>query len=227
MPTLQKQQFGLLLASPLFRGLTEKDVRSLLGCLDTLPRTYRQDAYVLRAGEPARGLGLVLSGGVNVVREDWWGRRTIVAAVGPGRIFGESYAFVSDAKLGVSAVAVQNSEILFLDPKKALVTCSNACGSHARLVSNLVAALAAKNRVLNEKLAILSRSTTREKVLAYLSVESRRAGAATFEIPFNRQELADYLSVDRSALSTVLGALRRGHVLSFEKNRFTLLRRGI
>ena len=223
---LQKQQLDILLAAPLFRGLSEKDVRTLLGCLDSAPRAYKKGSSVLRAGEPARGLGLVLSGSVNVIREDWWGRRAIVAAIGPGRIFGESYAFAPDAKLGVSVIAAQNAEVLFLDPKKALATCSNACAFHARLVSNLVAVLAAKNRLLNEKLAILARPTTREKVLAYLSAESRRAASATFEIPFDRQELADFLSVDRSALSTVLAALKRDHVLSFEKNRFTLLKRG-
>ena len=124
----------------------------------------------------------------------------------------------------VDVSAVQDSQVLFLQVGKILRTCPRSCGHHARLIQNLLAVSARKNLALNRKLGYLTLPTTREKALAYLSDESRRQGSGTFSIPFDRQELADYLSVDRSALSAVLGALRREGLISFQKNQFTLHR---
>lgn len=213
---------NVLLHSPMFQGMDEQKILSVLTCLAARRHSYPKGNYVLRAGEPVDTFGFVLEGSAHVVQEDFWGNRNIIADIGVGEIFAESYACAVGTPLSVNVIAQENTTILFLNVRRALTTCSTACEFHNTLIRNLVAMLAAKNLRLNEKLQHVTQRSTREKLLSFLSAESGRRGSATFEISFNRQQLADFLSVDRSAMSNELCKLRDEGVLAFERNRFEL-----
>lgn len=212
----------VLRLSPLFRGLEGAQILSVLGCLNARLRTYVKDETILAEGKPVQAFGLVLEGGALVTREDFWGNRNIIAGIGPGEVFAESYACTAGAPLAVSVVARERTAVLHLNAASVLTACASACAHHSALIRNLVGMLAAKNLRMNEKLEHMSQRSTREKLLSFLSAESRRAGRAAFDIPFDRQQLADYLSVDRSAMSAELCRLRDEGVLAFHKNHFDL-----
>ena len=205
-------------SSPLFRDIAPADLASLLDCLDARERAYEKGAWLLRRGEWTDRLGLVLSGTVHILREDFWGSRSIVGLAGPGEIFAESYALAGEP-LEVSVLAASDARVLFLRVETALTGCG-------QLTRNLTALLAEKNLTLTRKMRHMARRTIREKLLSYLSAQALRSGGAEFDIPMDRQQLADYLAVDRSAMSAALGKLRDEGVLEFRKNHFRLLEPG-
>ena len=211
-------------AAPLFRQISAEDLGELLTCMGALRRRYRRGELILRRGNRVERLGLVLSGAVHVVKEDFWGNRTIVGLAEPGEVFAESYACLSTEPLEVSSLAAADTEVLFLDAGRAVAGCGRGCAAHAQLSRNLLALLAGRNLALTRKMGHMARRTTRDKLLSFLSAQALRAGSSDFDIPLDRQQLADYLAVDRSALSAVLGKLRRAGVLTFHKNHFHLLR---
>ena len=220
-----EQYFEVLLASRLFAGVSRGELEAMLVCLGARTAHYARGSEILRTGEQIRCLGLVLSGTVHVLREDFWGNRNILTAAGPGEVFGESYACLPEKTTPIRASAAEPAEVLLLEVRRVLTTCPSACAFHARVIRNLLEVLAVKNLAMNEKLIHLTQRTTRDKLLSYLSACSARAGSPEFEIPYNRQQLADYLSVDRSAMSAELSRLRAQGILECHKNRFRLLRR--
>lgn len=208
---------------PLFAGINGNDMRGMLGCLNARSAVYAKDATVFLAGDPARRVGLVLAGAVQVVRDDVFGNRAILAKLGPGDLFGETFACAAVEILPVSVTAVSNCKVLLLDYRRIIDTCSSSCIFHSRLIENMLKILAGKNLMLNQKIEALSARTTREKLMAYLASQASRAGRRQFDISFSRQELADYLAVDRSALSREMGAMQREGLIHFDRSRFELL----
>ena len=217
--------FDALAACALFEGVSREDRAAMLQCMQARAVDVAKGEAVFRAEGPAEYVGILLSGGVRVFREDFDGHRTIQAAVRPGDLFGETFACAGLSRLPVTAEADRPSRVLLIRMKRLIETCPSACAFHNRVVMNLLKAMAAKNLLLNQKLEITSRRTTREKLLAYLSAQARDAGSDSFVIPFDRQGLADYLGVDRSALSAEIGKLRREGVIESDRSAFTLLHR--
>ena len=213
---------ALLRRSPLFEGIADSDILPMLRCLSSREVRYSRVEFLLLAGSPLRELGVVLEGEVLLFTEDYWGNRNIIASLSPGDLFGEVFACSPDLPAQVSAEAAANAAILWLDGEKVLSPCCQSCAFHRALLHNLFQVVTAKNRLLTEKIGYLTRRTTREKLLAYLSHCAQTARSSHFTIPFNRQQLADYLSVDRSAMSNELCKLRDQGVLTFDKNHFTL-----
>lgn len=220
---MQNNFMNLIHGSVLFAGITTRETEKMLACLNAKQAKYQKNEYILRAGETNGYVLLLLQGGVCIVQEDFWGNRNIISKIVPGDIFAEAFACVPGARLSVSVTAEIKSTVLFLDIGRILTPCGASCPFHGRAVQNLVACLAGKNLHLTEKLTHITQRTTREKLLSFLSAESIRQGASEFNIPYNRQQLADYLSVDRSAMSAELCRLRDEGVLVFHKNRFELL----
>lgn len=218
-----EEYFSVLRGCWLFRGLSEQELRAVLGCITARRKLVEKQQILFHAGDTVPQAGIVLRGRLHIFREDFWGNQTILASIEPGDLFGEVYACLSGTPADVSARAVQQTDILFLDMDHLLAACPSGCAFHARILSNFIGVLAQKNRMLNQKIHHLTQRTLRSKVLSYLSQQSALAGQSTFCIPYNRQQLADYLSVDRSALSAELGRLRDEGVLRFRKNTFTLL----
>ena len=210
-------------SAPIFSGIAPEEQKKLLACLSAVPHSYGKGEYIFSAGENAQRMGLVISGCVCVVNEDYWGNRSILARLEEGDLFGEAFACSGMEKLPVSVVCTEKSEVLLMDYSGVMTTCPHACTCHTQLIRNLVQELAEKSVRLTEKMEHVLRRTTREKLLSYLSAAAERAGKASFTIPFNRQELADFLAVDRSAMSAELGRLRDEGILEFKKNQFKLL----
>ena len=207
--------------APLFSGIRDEEIGAMLQCLQASEAKYARAVSILRSGEVVESVGLLLEGAVLVVQEDFWGNRNLIARIQPGQLFGESYA-CSGAPLGVDVVADSPSRVLWLNVHRVLSVCPNGCAYHSRLIRNLLSVLAEKNLRFKEKLDHMGQRTTREKLLSYLSAEARRQKSSEFDITFNRQQLADYLSVERSAMSAELGKLREEGVLDFERSHFRL-----
>ncbi len=212
----------ILISSSLFVGISEGEIEPLLSCLSAKKRQYEKNAFIFSENESVSSVGLILSGGVHVIKEDYWGNRDILAHLGPGELFAEAFSCAEMAKLPVSVIAIEKAEVLLIDCQKIITTCPTSCAFHTRLIQNLLQILASKNILLMQKIEQLSKRTTKEKLLAYLSAESKKAASSTFTIPFNREELADYLSVDRSAMSNELSKMRDAELLTFSRNHFEL-----
>ena len=219
---MEDKYFEVIRQAVLFEGIREEDLKKMLDCLSANVRKYTKDSYIFHYQENVHAVGLMLEGSAIVLTEDYWGNRNIVANIEKKMTFAESYACVSEKVMGVSVLAKTDCVVMFLDMKKVLSICSSACSFHNRLIQNLVSLMAKKNLMMNEKLTYLTRRSTREKLLAYLSENSKKTGTANFTIPFDRQQLADYLSVDRSAMSNELSKMQKEGILTYHKASFTL-----
>lgn len=217
-----KEYYGLLKKSKLFHGITEEEMDHMMGCLMAVEKKYKKNEFIYRVGDKITSVAFVIEGSVHVIKEDYWGNQYIITEIPKGQIFGETYACLENSNIEVNAVAAKDCEILMLELNRILNTCPKACNYHTKLISNLVNVIALKNKVLTGKMEHISQRNTKDKILSYLSEISLREGSSSFEIPFNRQQLADYLAVDRSALSKELCKLRDEEVLSFNKNYFEL-----
>ena len=218
-----KQFHPVMEQCPLFEGIQMEDLGAMLGCIGGRTLKVAKGQPVFREGDPATHVGMVLSGAVQLVREDYYGNRSIVAHIGPAELFGETYACAGVAALPISVIADTDSQVLLMDCHRITTTCSSACAFHSRIIYNLLRLVATKNLVYDQKIQVTSRRTTREKLLTYLLDQAKLQGSNSFTIPFDRQELADYLEVDRSGLSAQISVLRREGILESEKNQFRLL----
>ncbi len=207
----------------LFSGVGEEEIRAMLDCLQAKLCTYKKGGYVLRQGEHLDRILVLVSGKLHIQRDDYWGNRSIINMVSVGEMFGEAYVAPESGTLMNDVLAVEDSTVIFFDVKRIITVCSSACRFHSMVVQNLFFAISEKNRKLMQKLTFMTKRTTREKLIAYLSEEAKRQNSSAFSIPFNRQQLADYLSVDRSAMSNELCRMRDEGLITFEKNRFELL----
>lgn len=218
-----KRYLQLLKRTRLFFGLGDDELEAMLGCLHARLQTYKKGEYVFRQGEQLDKITVLVEGKLHIQRDDYWGNRSIISIVSPGEMFGEAYAAPDSGALLNDVLAVEDSAVIFFDVRRILTVCSSACAFHSMVVQNLFFAISEKNRKLLHKLGHMSKRSTREKLISYLSEEARRNGSGSFSIPFNRQQLADFLSIDRSAMSKELCKMRDEGLLQFEKNRFSLL----
>ena len=217
-----EQYLFILRNSPFSQGMTEEEILSVLHCVNATVQHKQKDEYILRVGDRTESMGLVLRGSVLVLQEDLWGHRNIMHRIGPGEYFAEPFAATAGSVLNVSVVADEDSEIMMLNMERFLKTCPHACAHHGRMVRNLVSVMARRVLDLNEKLTHMAKRSTREKLLSYLSAESIRQGKLAFTIPYDRQQLADYLSVERAAMSVELGKLQKEGLLKTNRNHFEL-----
>lgn len=210
----------ILETSSLFTGFSREELTDLLPLLQARQVRWGRGAYILHAGEPVQSLGVVLTGSALVIQEDYWGSRNLMAALGPGDCFAETFACAPGLPLNVSVVADAPTEVLFLNVERMLSGVGTA-GSE-KLSHHLLREMARKNVAFSMKLTHLGQRTTRAKLLSYLSTESQRQGSSEFDIPFSRQQLADYLLVERSGLSQELSKMRDEGLLEYRKNHFLL-----
>ena len=217
-----KDFLPVIRSAQLFSGVSEDELTAMLSCLKAEKRDFPKEDFVLRSGDTADSIGLALAGTVLVIQEDIWGNRNILSKAGPGQTFAAAYACAPGSVLNVSVVAETPVTALFLNVKRILNVCPSACAHHSRIIRNLLSELAEKNLRFNEKLTHMGQRTTRSKIMSYLSSEAQRLGKYEFDIPFSRQQLADYLAVERSGLSQELGKMRGEGLLDFHKSHFVL-----
>lgn len=218
-----KKYIPLLERTKLFAGLSYEETEKMLRCLNAKQRAFKKGELVLRQGESVKSIMVLAEGKLHIQRDDHWGNRSIISIIGVSEMFGEAYAAPDSGAMLNDVLAVEDSMVLCFDMERLISVCPEACSFHSAVVRNLLFAISEKNRKLVQKLGYMSERTTREKLIAYLSDEAKRNNSSSFSIPFNRQQLADYLSVDRSALSNELSKMRNDGLLKFCKNRFELL----
>ncbi len=206
----------------LFHGIREDEIRHMISCLSAREKTYKKNEVIFRAGDTVHEIGLVESGSVNIIVNFYWGSSSIFGHIGRGEIFAENYAAISGKELICDVVAAEDSEILFLNIDKLLTTCQSGCRFHHRLIHNLLRISALKSLSLSSRMMHTAPKSMRDRLLSYLSEQATVNGSTHFTIPFNRQQLADYLGVDRSAMSNELSKMQKDGLISFKKNEFTL-----
>ena len=217
-----KKYFEILRKCPLFSEIESDDLMPLLGCLRAEAKSYGKKEVIISEGEAARYVGIVLSGSVQIEMGDYYGNRTILSSAEPSELFAESFACAEVKSIPINVVASENCQVMLIDCRRIMHSCTNACNFHSQMIFNLMRIVATKNIIFHQKIEITSKRTTREKLMAYLMFQAKRAKQSRFEIPFDRQELADYLGVDRSGLSAEISRLKAEGVINCRKNQFEL-----
>jgi len=213
---------AVLEKAALFSGTSATEIESMLGCLGTRTRSYDAGEYVFHMGDKTNSVGLVLEGRVEIENVDVWGNVSVIDTCGAGQLFCEEYAAIPDEPLMVDVVALEKTRIMFLTAGKVLTTCPHACPHHSRTSLNLTTMIARKNLSLSRQIFHAAPKSIRGKLLSYLSYEANMVGSDEFDIPFNRQQLADYLGVDRSALSNELSKMQKEGIVETKRSHFKL-----
>lgn len=212
-----------LTQTSLFSGISQADLSALLSCLAAVERRYSKGAVILAEGEPTQWMGLVLEGRAIISCADVWGKSSILGFAEPGAVFGEAYACVPGEALLISVCAAEETRVLFLNVGKLLTVCGNACPFHVRLIRNLLSISAGKNLQLSRRIFHTTPKSIRGRLLSYFSECAKKSGSLTFTLPFNRQQLADYLGVDRSAMSSELSKMQRDGLIQVQGGTITML----
>lgn len=217
-----KKYLEILRNCKLFENIADENLLAMLSCLGAEVRSYTKNQNIFTEGERASHMGILLSGTAQIVRVDFYGNRSIVTNIEPPQLFGESFACTETKSIPVNVIAEKDCEVMRIESRKMLHPCCNVCEFHSRMIFNLMKEIAAKNMLLNQKIEIISRRTTREKLMTYLLIQAKKHGSS-FTIPYDRQELADFLEVDRSGLSAEISKLRKENVIECKRNFFRLL----
>lgn len=220
-----KKYLEILRNCKLFEKIEDKNILAMLNCLGAEVRSYTKNQNIFTEGEKVSHMGILLYGIVQIIRMDFYGNRSIVTVIESSGLFGESFACAETKSVPVNVIAEKDCEIMFIDSRKILHTCCNACEFHSQIIFNLMKVIAAKNLLLNQKIEIISKRTTQEKLMTYLMMQAKQYGSSSFTIPYNRQELADFLEVDRSGLSAEISKLRKENVIECRRNFFKLLKK--
>ena len=208
--------------SILIKGIKTQELSSMLGCLRGVIKKYDKGETVISEGDKLNKFGLLIEGKLQVVQYDYLGNKSVISVIEPKQIFGEAFAYVNkNSSLDVEAI--EKSKVLFLDSDKLSTPCEHCCTFHKQLVKNLLFIISNKNVNLTQKIECMSKRTTKEKLLTFLSLESIKNNSKEFTILLDRQALADYLGVERSAMSAELSKLRKDGIIECEKNWFKLL----
>lgn len=220
-----RKYFEILRKCTLFDNISEENLFQMLNCLNPKLQSFEKNKIIIEEGTSAKYVGIVLSGTAQIIRLDYYGNRNIVTNIEPSNLFGESFAYADIQEIPVSVIACEDTEVMLIDCRKITKTCSNSCKSHNQMIFNLLKVMAMKNIFFNQKAEITSKRTTREKLLTYLMQQAKKHNSNSFTIPFDRQELADYLEVDRSGLSAEISKLRSGGIIECHRSKFKLINR--
>ena len=209
--------------TPLFFGMSDEELQGLLECFNARVRKYEEGEMIIRQGDLIKNIYLILEGAVNIEKDSYWGRRIIITQLTVNDNIALAFVASKNVESNIDAVAAQDTTLLILNYEKCTSMCQNACTRHKVLINNLFSILSKENIELIQKIENISQKTIRDKLLTYFSNEAKKKRSNSFEIPFNRQDLADYLNIDRSAMSFELSKLQKEGVLKYNKNKFILL----
>ena len=218
-----KKYGDVLSKTAIFEQISVNEIESILNCLGQVCQKYKKNEILVLAGSEISLIGIILVGSVQIIKEDILGNRTIISELKEGDMFGEAFAFAGMKQSAVTVIATEACETLSIDYRKMLSPCSSACSFHKKLVENMIKLIAKKNLELTSKMDILSQKTTRDRLLMYLTLQMRKNRSRIFYISFTRDELADYLCVNRSAMSRELSRMRDDGIIRFDKKRFEIL----
>jgi len=218
-----EKKYEIIRKCPLFTHIKDDDLIKVQNCMGGHIMKFSKNQVILEEGDPAVTLCIVISGAVQVVRDDYDGNRVIISRIEPSGLFAESVSITEDAHMPVTIVAENDCEVLMLDSSRILAPCYKNCYFHINIIKNLLDIIARKNIWLTQRIEITSRRTTRGKIMAYLLMEAKHLGTKEFTIPFNRQELADFLGVERSAMSAEISRLRKDGIIECNRSWFRII----
>lgn len=214
-------QYSFARNTPLFSGMEEVELEKLTDCLNFRELHYKKGETLWHSGAVVTELGLVLKGGVRIENVDFWGNRSVWSLLRPGDVFGEAYA-LSREPLVVDVIAHEDCSILFLKSDRILSPCASPCPCHAKLIRNVMLLSARMNLNLAQRMQDTASKSVRTRLMSYFSREVRLQGSNRITIPFDRQQLSDYLGLDRSAVSKELSRMKADGLLDYRKNSFVL-----
>lgn len=217
-----KKYLDCLKKCALFAHIENKNLIAMLGCLGARTQVYTKNQYIMTEGDPATQIGIVLSGMAQLVQIDYYGNRSIVTNISEGQLFAESFACAGVDVLPIDVIAAADTEVMLIDCRRITTTCCNSCEFHNQIIFNLLKIVATKNLLFHKKIEVTSKRSTKEKLITYLLNEAKKNHSDTFVIPYDRQELADYLGVERSGLSSEIGKLRKAGLIDVQKNKFKI-----
>jgi len=206
----------------LWDGIEYGEFEKIFGCIEAKTESYKKGDIILLSGDTVKSIGIILSGSVNVIKEDADGNITILTELTAPELFAEVFACAGIDHSPVTVQASEDSKVMFINFQKIIAACSHTCNFHTKLIENMLKLIAKKTLMLNQKIEILSKRTTREKLLAFFDMQ-RGGTAKKFTIPYDREELAQYLCVERSAMSKELCKMRDDGLIKFKKNKFEIL----
>lgn len=215
---------NLLKKLPLFFNLSDNEILFILKFFNFSEENFDKNNLIFQAGNPITKIGIIISGELNIIKEDFWGNRNILEKFKSGEIFGEVFALSKRSTPNLSVEASQNCKILFLDLKDFLINNPKNPFEIYKFLNNIFQISLKKNILLTQKIEHITKKSLKEKIISFLSAEALKNKSNSFDIKFDRQELADYLSVDRSALSRELSTLKKQKILDYNKNHFTLFK---
>lgn len=210
-------------ACPLFREIRPEEIPGLLRCLGAQRREYAKGETILAEGKPTDQLGVVLSGMAVIQSSDAWGNNSLLGHAGPGAVFAESYACLPGEPLRISVAAAEDTAVLLIRVGRILTACSHACAFHTQLARNLLTVCAAQNLRLSHRILHTRAKSIRGRLMSYFSECAKRSGTNRFQLPYTRQQLADYLGVDRSAMCSELSRMQQDGLIRYHKKDFCLL----
>lgn len=214
--------FDILKEVELFERMEEKDIVSMLSCMNAKVIRVKKDEIVLMEGSTIKHIGIILGGRLHIEKSDMDGERTLIASLSTGDFFGEALCCAGVTESPVSAVADMDSAVMRIEFRRILHTCPNTCLFHTQLIENMLRIMARKNLMLQNRMDFISKRTLRAKILTYLKSFHVKLGCE-FTIPFNREELANFLCVDRSALSHELSRMKKDGIIEYQRSSFKLL----
>jgi len=217
-----REHFDVLKTVELFSGIGPGEMDDMLDCMGAQIKRYRKGSILLLAGEKPVYVGVVIAGELHIAREDRDGNRSLIAVVGPGHVFAEALCCSGAEESPVTVTAGASSLVMLLKFSRLLSTCPNSCVFHTRLIQNMLELISNKNLMLQNRMEIVSLKSVRAKVLLYLDEFTKKQGNE-ITIPLNREQLADFLCVDRSALSHELARMKKDGLIDYRKNRFIMI----
>ena len=215
--------FEILSHCPLFNGITASDLTGMLKCLNAKSVEFSKGDSIFLEGDPAQFVGVVLDGAIQILQEDYYGNRSVLTILEPGELFAGVFSCAGLNAIPVSAIAIKKSTVLLLNCQQMFTVCGNACRFHSQLLQNLLKVMAMKNLAMTQKIRYMSQKTTKDKLTAFLLDQAKQNDSSEFVIPYDRQALADYLGVERSAMSVELSKLKKNGQIDTKGSWFRLL----
>ena len=218
------ENIDFLMKLPIFYNLKKEEIINILKFFNYSKEDFEKNNFIFEIGKPISKIGIILSGEINIIKEDFWGNRNILNKFKSGEIFGEVFALAKVSPNNILVETSQNSKILFLDLTNFSIDNENNSNEILKFLSNIFKISLKKNILFTEKLEHITKKTIREKIISYLSTEALKNRSNSFFIKFDRQELADYLFVESSALSRELSSMKKDGLIEYNKNYFTLIK---
>ncbi len=218
-----EKYLDVIKSSPLFKDIETNSILSITSEWYSKIESYDKDNFIFLEGETLKNIGIILLGSAQIITYDFYGNKNIIASLEKSQLFGEAFVCALKNTMPMNVLATENTKVLFINYKEMTKIKNTNSLIIDKIKNNMLKIISEKNILLNKKIDLLSKRSTKEKILAYLYSVSKNAKSKTFTINLNRQELADFLSIERTAMSSKLSSLQREGVIKYDKNNFEIL----